>query len=677
MIQNHAQLCPLDCPDACSLSVTTEDGKVVKIDGDHRNPVTAGFICGKVRRMPRYVHGDDRVRTPFIRVAGAAKTTRPSGRDAFRRASWDEALDLVADNLGRVRDAHGGESILPACYGGSNGYLSHGLMDQRLWRRLGATRLLHTICAAPSGAAQQLMYGKMPGVALQDFAASRLILLWGMNPSASGIHAVPFIRAAQAAGAKLVVLDPRRIQLAKDADLHIALRPGTDLPVALALANHLFETGGVDEDYLARCVTGVAEFRERASAWPLERAAQVAGVSADDLATVAQWYAEASPALIRCGWGVERNRNGASAVAAVLALPAIAGKFGVRGGGYTMSNSGAWSISPEVAVCESQPDVRAVNMNRLGRALTDLEPPVKAVFVYDGNPASTFPDQERVRRGLARDDLFTVVHEQVWTDTCGFADVILPATTFLEHAELYRGYGNYTLQHAGPAIEPVGESRSNFEVFLALCDRLGLSRDDDIRDVDTAAHAIVNADEDGERLWTELRETGLAVPPFGNAPVQGVDLHPRTHDGKVHLWDAEADAQAPNGLFGFQPDPATDAFPLALITPSAKDRITGTFGHMRARPAGLAIHPLDAEAREVEDGAAVRVFNGLGEVWCHARVTRDVRPGVVEMAKGLWDRESESGNSPNALCPDTLSDLGGGACFNDARVEVAPRSQRA
>lgn len=670
-----AQLCPLDCPDACSLAVTVVDGRLTEVDGDHRNPVTAGFICGKVRRFPRYLYGGDRVRTPYIRRDGVPKDVFPADlRDGFRQASWDEALDVVATNLRRVREEFGGEAILPACYGGSNGYLSHGVMDQRMFRRLGASKLLHTICAAPSGAAQGLMYGRMPGVAFQDFAAARLIVVWGMNPSSSGIHAVPFIRQAQEAGARLVVVDPRRIKLARDADLHLAIRPGTDLPVALAMGHWLIENGAADETFLEAHATGIVEYRDRAAQWTMARAARVAGVREADLVELAVWYAQSNPALIRCGWGVERNRNGASAVASVLALPAVAGKFGVRGGGYTMSNSGAWKLTTDPAVGEPEPNVRQINMNRLGRALTELsDPPIKALFVYDGNPASTFPDQRRVRRGLTRPDLFTVVHEQVWTDTCRYADVVLPATTFLEHAELARGYGNYVLQKADAAVEPVGESRSNFDVFLALCDRLGLSRPGDLRDPHEAIEAIVRADEDGERLWRELEQTGLAVPSIGSAPIQFLDIFPGTDDGKIHLFDSDADAEAPEGLFAFQADPATPEFPLALISPSYPDRITATFGNLRAKVASIAVHPTDAASREIGDGEPVRAFNALGEVCCIARVTDEVRPGVVEMPKGVWDRETASGNSANALCPDTLSDLGGGACFNDARVQLARR----
>ncbi len=671
-----SQLCPLDCPDACSLSVTVEDGRVTKVTGDHRNPVTAGYICGKVRRFPKYMYGADRVQRPYIRRAGVSKEARSEDPlKAFREATWDEALEVVTQRFAGVREEFGGQAILPACYGGSNGYLSHGVTDERFFRRLGASRLLPTICAAPSGAAQALTYGRMPGVAFQDFAHARLIVLWGMNPSSSGIHAVPFVKEAVKAGARLVVVDPRQIQLAKGADLHLALRPGTDLPVALALANWLFEHGRIDEAFVAASVVGVTEFRERAAQWPIARAAEVAGVAPQDLETLAGWYADASPALIRCGWGVERNRNGASAVGAVLALPALAGKFGVRGGGYTMSNSRAWTLSTEPVVGQTPPTVREVNMNQLGRALTELSnPPIKALYVYDGNPASTFPDQERVRRGMARPDLFTVVHEQVWTDSCRYADVVLPAPTFLEQPEMYRGYGNYVLQKAGAAVPPVGLARSNFDVFLALCDRLGLSREGDVRDVEVAARAIVAADPDGERIWRELGERGLAVPTIGNAPVQFGDLFPGTPDGKVHLWDEAADAEAPAGLWGYQPDPATAQYPLALISPSSADRITGTFGNLRAKVAVLSIHPRDAKRRSVGDGDGLRVFNALGELHCVARVTDEVRPGVVEMPKGVWDRETSSGNSANALCPDTLSDLGGGACFNDARVQVERRS---
>src|SRR5579863_6104342 len=476
--QTVASACPLDCPDACSLSVEVEGGRVVKLDGSRRNPLTAGFICAKVRRWPEHMAGDHRLLHPEIRRGR-------KGEGVFERVSWDEALALAAERLSEARDGFGGESILPFSYGGSNGLLTQDTTDLRLFARLGASRLDRTVCAAPSRSAARGLYGLMPGVALPDYRHARLIVLWGVNPAVTGIHLVPIIQDAQRAGATLVVVDPRRTPLAKRADLHLAPRPGTDLPLALAVIRWLFEEGRADLGFLAAHARGAAELRRRAAPWDLQRAAAVSGVPAVEIERFARLYADSSPAVMRTGWGVERNRNGGSAVAATLALPAVAGKFGVRGGGYTMSNSGAWNLDHAAAAAVSPADadlalgMRIVNMNLLGETLLGAEPPVRVLFVYNCNPLATMPDQERVRRGLEREDLFTVVFDPVRTDTARYADLLLPATTFLEHHELVKGYGAFVLHQAAPAIEPAGEARPNYQVFGELCDRLGLSRPQD------------------------------------------------------------------------------------------------------------------------------------------------------------------------------------------------------
>ena len=428
--------CPLDCPDSCTLDVTVEKGRVVKIDGGPTNPVTRNFICAKVRRFGERVYGEDRLLYPAIRKG-------PKGQGVFTRVTWDEALEEIARRMVAIRDTTGAEAILPFCYGGSNGLLTQDTNDARLFRAFGTSRLARTVCAAPTGAANQALYGKMPCVTYADYVHARLIVLWGVNPSASGIHLVPYLRAAQRAGATLVVIDPRATALARQADLHLAPRPGTDLPIALALHRFLFEGGFADERFLEAHTRGAAALRARADEWTIERAADVAGIDPAALTRFAQLYSAASPALVRCGWGLERNRNGGSAAAAVLALPAVAGKFGVRGGGFSMSNSSAFGIkSAEWMNDTPEPATRLVNMNHLGRALLEFrDPPVDMLFVYNCNPLATMPDQNRVLEGLKREDLFTVVYEQVFTDTARYADVLLPATTFLENYDIAKGYG--------------------------------------------------------------------------------------------------------------------------------------------------------------------------------------------------------------------------------------------
>ena len=620
--------CPLDCPDACSLSVSVEKGKVIKIDGSQRNPTTNGFICAKVRGFTGRVYGGDRLKYPLVRKGA-------KGGGSFTRVSWDEAMGRIVDAIERARDEHGGESVLPLCYGGSNGLLSQDTTDAELFRALGASRLARTVCAAPTGAAAAAMYGRMPGVAYEDYPHAGLIVVWGANPSVSGIHLVPFIRQAQRRGAKLIVVDPRATPLARLADLHVPVHPGTDLPAALSIHRFLFENGHADAAFLDANASGVSELRERAAEWTFDRAADACRVSPRDLEELARTYAESAPAVIRCGWGLERNRNGGHAVMAVLALPAVAGKFGVRGGGYTLSNSAAWGLSANAWIGVPEPSTRIVNMNQVGRALLEYQsPPIKVLFVYNANPVATLPDQNRLAKGLQRDDLFTVVFDQVMTDSARVADVVLPATTFLEHWDVAKGYGSYNLQIVKPAIEPVGESRSNFEVFSELASRLRLNTQDDVELEAQGLMRVMAAMPPA--LGEEVMADRIPTPPGGATPVQFVDVHPRTSDGRVHLFPADLPTAASGGLYSWQPDPATVAYPLALISPASDKTISSTLGELRVRPASLYMHPDDATERSIADGDAVRIFNDLGEVHCSVTIGDAIAPGTVSLPKGLW-----------------------------------------
>jgi anaerobic selenocysteine-containing dehydrogenase len=654
------RMCPLDCPDTCSIDVTVEKGRVTRIDGNRVNPFTEGFICGKVRGYAEHVYHETRLLHPLVRVPGSAK-----GDPAFRRASWDEALALVTARMREARERHGGESILPCSYGGSNGKFTHDSSDAALFRRLGASRLHRGLCAAATTTAALGLYGAMPGVALTDYVHSRLIVVWGTNPHASGIHFVPIVQRARERGAKLVVVDPRETKLARGADLHLAVRPGTDLALALALIRWLFEEGEADLEFLARHALGAEELRRRAEPWTLARAAEVCGLERESIESFARLYAATHPAAVRCGWGPERNRNGCAAIAAILALPAVAGKFGVRGGGYTMSNGRAFPLQP--AVTDPEPATRTVNDSQLGRALLEARAPaVRVLFVYNANPLSTFPDQERVRRGFARADLFTVVFDQVMTDTARYADVVLPATTFLEHAELRNGYGTYALQYGEPAIAPVGEARPNYEVFAELVERLGLSRPGD----DFSPLAMLKRVVGEERTIDALLAGGIAFPPCGVEPVQFVDVFPRTRDGKIHLVPDELEGVGRPPFYTYRDDPLDARQPLVLISPATEKLVSSSLGELVEGEQPLALHPDDARARSIADGDAVRVWNALGEVVTHARIDPRQRPGVVQMHKGFWSRHTRNGATANALAPDTLTDRGDGACYNDARVEV-------
>jgi anaerobic selenocysteine-containing dehydrogenase len=653
--------CPLDCPDGCSLNVTVQDGRITKIDGSTGNPITDGYICAKVRRFDERVYGEDRLLYPAVRKG-------PKGAGArFERVSWEDALSLVADRMREARDTWGAESILPYSYGGSNGLLTQDTGDATLFRRLGASRLARTVCAAPTGAANGALYGKMPSVTYEDYPAARLIIVWGVNPSASGIHMVPYLREAQKRGAKLVVIDPRTTPLAKQADLHLALRPGTDLTIALAVHRHLFEGGFADRAFLEQHTRNADRLREKALPWTVERAAAEADVPVELVTRLAEWYATTSPALIRCGWGQERNRNGGNSSLAILSLPAVGGKFGVRGGGYAMSNTEAWGIQ-RTWIGAPEASTRKINMNQLGRALTDGEPPVKVLFVYNSNAVATSPDQRRVIRGLERDDLFTVVFEQVMTDTTHYADVLLPATTFLEGYDIPRAYGPIGLRLARPVIEAVGEARSNADVFGELSRLLDVRQDTDpVGEIEEMLDVFSKMPD---IIGDALRDHGAAVPPYGGRPVQFVDVMPRTSDHKVDLFPAALEREAPEGLYTYRADPATTEYPLALISPASERTISSTLAELPRPEVRLLMHPSDAAARHLDDGVAVRIFNALGEVRCNLQIGSWIRPGTVSLPKGLWRRHTSNGYTSNALVPDTLTDLGGGACFNDARVQV-------
>ena len=651
--------CPLDCPDSCTLDVTVEQGRIKKIDGGDDNPVTRNFICAKVRRFGERVYGEDRVLYPAVRKGA-------KGQGTFTRVDWDEALDLIASRMSEIKARHGGEAILPFYYGGSNGLLTQNTNDVELWRAFGTSRLATTVCAAPTGAANTALYGKMPGVVYQDYPHAKLIVLWGVNPSASGIHLIPFVKEAQAAGATLVVIDPRATSLAKKADLHLAVRPGTDLVVALALHRYMFENGHADTAFLDTHTVGADRLREAAAPWTIERAASESGIDPAALARFADLYVRSSPALVRCGWGLERNRNGGNAAAAILALPSVGGKFGVRGGGFSMTNSLAFGLKAAMWLDSPVPPTREVNMNHLGRALTTYnDPPVHMLFVYNCNPLATMPDQNRVLEGLKREDLFTVVFEQVFTDTTRYADVVLPATTFLEQYDIAKGYGPITLQIVRPVIEPRGEARTNAQVFSEVAERLGVGKAED--ELDTLLRITGRMGKAG----SELMERGTATPPHNGAPIQFVDVFPLTPDQKVHLFPEDIAGDAPAGLYGYQQDPATERYPLALISPATEKTISSTLGELRERAAVLHIHPADAEPRGIAQSDAVRVFNELGELQCPANLTTDIRQGTVAFSKGVWRKNTYNGSTSNALCPDSLTDLGGGACFNDARVQVA------
>jgi anaerobic selenocysteine-containing dehydrogenase len=663
----HPSVCPLDCPDRCSLEVTVRDGRVAALEGSHANPLTEGFICSKVRRFPERVYGPDRLLHPLRR-------TGRKGEGRFERISWDEGLRLIADRLREVKGRWGGEAILPYYYGGNNGLVGQGTMDARFFARLGASRLDRAVCAAPTGAVASAMTGKMPGVAFADYVHARLILLWGANPWHSNVHLLPHIKAAREAGARVVLLDPRRTGGGAYVDSWLPVYPGGDVAVALAMIRHLDRTGRVAAAFLREHARGHETVLEAARPWTFERASEIARVPAAEIAALAEAYAEADPAVVRIGWGLERNRNGGSAVAAILALVAVAGKPGRRGGGFTMSQGGAFRVDEEHLAGRPEAPTRVLNMNLLGRMLLGevAEPPIQALFVYDCNPVATVPHQTAIERGLAREDLFTVVFDAVMTDTARYADVVLPAVTFLEQSEVVRSYGTFVLQRIQPVIPALGEARPNEDVFRDLAARMGFEEPEfreDARALAERAVASIRGPLAGPVSLERLDAERLVPFDFpGPNPVQFVTAFPLTSDRRIHLSPPEL---GPN-VYAYR-DAMPDALhPLALISPSSDKTINSVLGELVKEEAHLTIHPDDARARAIGHGDGIRVFNGQAEVHCRARLDPRIRPGVVSLPKGYWRRSFGNGLTSTALAPDTLSEIGGGACFNDTRVEVAP-----
>jgi anaerobic selenocysteine-containing dehydrogenase len=671
MPQVMHSVCPLDCPDTCSLAVTVENQKIVKVRGSYVNPLTHGTICGKVSHYPEFVHGPDRLLTPLKRVG-------PKGDGKFTRISWDEALDLIYTRFTAICQEYGAEAVLPLNYGGPHGLLAAGSMDLRFFYRLGATRLSRRpLCGGVKEQAFFGTYGAVPLMRPEHVAQARLIILWGNNVTVSQLHLVPLINEARKHGAKLVVVDPRRIQITRQADLHLALRPGTDVLLAWALAAELERIGGLDRAFIEHHVIGAETYLERARQMTLEEAARVCGVETSQIRHLAEMYKTITPAVICPGNGPERNQNGGSGLRAVFALPALAGKFGVLGGGLLQGASASFPKTLARLQGEefASKDVRTLNIVTIGRDLLDaqLNPPIKGLFIYNHNAVVVHPDQNTMKRGVLRRDLFTVVCDIVKTDTVLYADVVLPASSHFEYPDLYPAYGQHFLQRAEPVIPSVGESLPNTEIFRRLAKRFGFTEPAfQATDAELMDEAL--AQDDPRLRGMKPRTVPLDQPllmQFNDADAMLFKTtFPKTPSGRVELQSAYLERAYGAPLPTFRP--VESRYPLTLISPGSDQRTTSTFGGLRySDEVWLDMHTQDAAVRGLPDGAMVRVWNDLGEVHLRLRVTEDVRPGVVCSLKGAWFRTSDNGQTVSALVPTHYADLCEGACFNDTRVEVA------
>src|SRR5213594_2389079 len=673
MRTEHPSVCPLDYPDTCSLTVTVEDENIVSIKGSRANPYTAGVLCAKVpEAYPGFVHGEGRLKTPLRRIGA-------KGEGRFERISWTQALDMIHERFTAIIAAHGPQAILPLNYAGPHGFLAGGSMDLRFFHRLGASLLdRRPLCGGIRTEAWVGTFGPTPGIRPEQAEHAKLIVAWGSNVTWSNLHVVPIINRARRAGAKLVIVDTRRTKIAEQADLHIALRPGTDVVLAWAIAADLERRGGLDRNFIERHVAGFEDYMALARRYTLADAARICGVDERLVGQFAEWYRTIAPAVITVGNGLERNRNGGSGIRAVFALPALAGNFGVPGGGLI---NGAGFAFPKTPARLARPDfvpagTRLVNIIDVGRHLNDprLSPPIQALFIYNHNPLVVHPEQNVLRRGLAREDLFVVGSDVVMTDSLAYADIVVPAASHFEHADLYAAYGQHWLQRAEPVISPQGEALPNTEIFRRLAARFGFSdpvfraSDEELMD---AALDPADARLGGVRPSVIPTDRAMAMTANGDEFTLFKNVFPNTKSGKVELASSYLERKYGARLPSWRP--VESRYPLALISPASDRRITSTFGglHVGDGPPPLEMHPDDARARGLHDGMRVRVWNDLGEIRLPLRISDAVVRGVVATLKGAWLATSERGQTVSALCPAHHADISEGACFNDARVEVA------
>jgi len=674
MPQIRHSVCALDCPDCCSLLVTVEDGRGAKLRGNPDHPVTRGFLCGKVAQYLEREYHPERLMYPQRRVG-------VKGEGSFERISWDEALDTIAERLKSVAAEFGPEAILPYSYAGTMGLLNGSGMDRRFFHRLGASRLDRTICSSAGGVGLTRALGFRYGTEPEQFRHSKLILAWGANILGTNVHLWPFIMEARRNGAKLYTIDPRRNRTGAASDRHYFINPGSDTALALAMMHVIIEEDLYDAAYVTRYTDGFHGLRERVREWTPQRAAQLTGIPAEEIAGLAREYATTRPAAIRVNYGVQRSERGAMAVRTIALLPALVGSWKDVGGGLQLSTSQAFQLNreglerPDLQRVALGREARLVNMTELGKALTELNrPPVKALVVYNSNPAAIAPDQNKVLAGLRRDDLFTVVLEQFQNDTADYADILLPATTFLEHTDLYFAYGHYHLQLARPALPAPGEAKSNVEFFRLLAERMGLdhpclreSDDDMIRTTLASGHPFlegITLEELDEKHSVRLR---LPEPflPFAKGGLGN-------GSGRLN-FKAEALEYTPPVESRHGDAALREKYPLEMISPKNDDSMNSTFGHRDAadvQTATLHLTREDAQLRGIRTGDRVRVYNDRGAFFVLAHIDETVRPGVVCAPAVRWGKRAPERRNANAVTSDRLTDSGGGPTFYSCLVEV-------
>ncbi|HEX4328949.1 MAG TPA: molybdopterin oxidoreductase family protein [Burkholderiales bacterium] len=693
--------CPHDCPDTCAMHITVEgetrmpDGSVlgaraVKVAGDAAHPTTAGVLCNKVARYLDRTYAADRLLHPMQRVG-------PKGPGArFEPISWEQALDTITARFKAIA-ADNPQSILPYSYAGTMGIVQANSIDRRFFHKLGASLLDRTICSNAGKAGMEITIGGNIGLEMERFDEARLILLWGTNPITSSVHLWTRVTEAKRRGAKVIAIDPYRSLSAEKCHQWLPINPGTDAALALAMMHVLVRDDLLDHDYIARYTLGFEQLKERVAQWPPERAAKITGLKAADIESLARDYGTASgengPAAIRINYGLQRTAGGAMSCRTIACLPALTGAWRHAAGGVLLGTGATYPVNVKAL---ERPDLiwnkpRTINMSTLGDALLELkDPPVRALYVYSSNPAAVAPESGKVFEGLMREDLFTVVHDCFLTDTCDYADIVLPATTQLEHFDIHKSYGHLYWLVNHPAIAPVGESKSDSEVFRLLAARMGFTEPCLFdSDEEIAAVAIDTTHPYNEGITFEkLKERGwmrLNVPerwmPFAEGNF-------RTPSGKCEFYSEKAKKLGLDPLPDFiaprespQSNPTlADKYPLMVISPPARNFMNSTFGNIKVladteKEPFLDMHEADAQGRGIADGAMVRIFNGRGAFLARARVRNHVRPGVVAAISVWWHKKAPGGLNANAVTSQALTDLGRGPTFYDCLVEVEPAAE--
>ena len=674
----RTSVCTFDCPDACSLTVTVEDGRITKVRGSDALPYTNGVVCNKVaHHTADFVHGSRRLLFPLRRSG-----ERRSGR--FERIGWTEALDIIHERVSDVVARFGPQAVMPLNYAGPYGLIAADSMSLRFFHKLGASRLFReSLCGAVRGEAWSGTYGAVPGIGPESAADAELSVVWGNNATVTNLHLVSAISTARRKGGRLAVIDPLRTKIAAQADLHLAPKPSTDVLLGFALAVELERLGAHDRGFIADHVAGYDEYMAVARAWPADRAAGVCGVPPGDIAKLAGWMADAKSLVIAPGNGLERGRNGGSGIRAIVALPALMGKLGRASGivlaaGHAFPKTSDKLTRPDLA----PPGTRMLNIMDVGRNLArdDLDPPLRALFVYNHNPLVVHPDQNRLKRGLMREDIFLVGIDITMTETMQCCDIVLPATTHFECDDVYASYGHHWLQRAEAVIPPIGEALPNVEIFRRLAARFGF--DDPCfkaTDRELMDEAVDGAHQRLQGIKPSEISTRAALrmsAPDGRPLALFDTVFPATPSGRIELASDRLAQRwgAPARLPGFRP--RATRFPLALISPASDKRISSTLlgaGGAADEASPLLMHPDDARGRGLRNGELARVFNDLGSVILRLRITDAVAAGVVASEKGAWLATSPTDQTISALVSaDERADLAEGACYNDTGVEVEP-----